>query len=98
MGLPSDTTGVALSVTGVDSFTSVTSVDTAVLFGSSCSKLPPVTLSMPLRTGAWPWTTSLLARVCTVPLVCPTGISMVSPLFSLTNSGVPVTAVGTVAV
>jgi hypothetical protein len=52
IGLPSDTDGVAVSVTGVGSFTSVTAVDTVALLGSSNSKLPPLTPVMDATTGA----------------------------------------------
>jgi hypothetical protein len=52
MGLPSDTDGVAVSVTGVSLFTSVTAVDTVAGFDSSFSKLPPLTLAMEATTGA----------------------------------------------
>jgi hypothetical protein len=52
MGLPSDTEGVAVSVTGVWLFTSVTAVDTVAVLGSSFSKSPPVTPVMEATTGA----------------------------------------------
>ncbi|CAG8871582.1 hypothetical protein PS627_04535 [Pseudomonas fluorescens] len=53
---------------------------------------------MLLLTAACPWYTSLDTLVLTVPELAPTAMVMLSPLASVTTTGVPVTGAVTLAV
>jgi hypothetical protein len=77
---------------------SLTRVETRASLGSSCSKLPPVTRAMPLVSTGLAVGRLSGAVFTTLALVAPTGMLMTSPLFSVTTRGVPLTALGTVAV
>jgi hypothetical protein len=98
IGWPSATLGEALRVTGVTVSTSMSSVVAADLLGSSFSKSLPLAPVMVAVTGPLPLTASSGVSACTVPDVWPTGMVMTLPLLSVTTTGVPATAAGTVAV
>ena len=86
---PSATLGVAVRVAVVTSIVSVTVVTAAAASITSDSKLPPVAVLIVRETlPASTYGSSVGAAMLTVPLVAPAAMVIVSPVDSVTVTGV----------